>query len=386
MKGRKLSSRRIYFESLYAYYRRGWAPVRGFIEGKKKFIDSPIPELYDLENDFNEIKNLVSSGSNQEREKLSELIRSLSTAAVESRYYPDTQTREKLASLGYIGGYQPPEKKDFGPEDDLKTLLVFNNQFEQAQDLYFQGKVKECERLLKDLINKRPEFDNPYLFLVSIYDKQNRLDEAEALLKAGFEANPGNYQLAVDYAMVLASLGKYGQTIEVLTEARKIIDWDPELWNNLGVAYWNLGDLGKAIEMYEHSLSLFPQNPVALANLGVAETALALRKRDTNWLAKAEEHFKEAIKYNARSVDAYNGLGAVYRLHGDLEAAIDCWKKAIEIDSNHPQALFNLGTAYLDKGAKDKPLAYLSKYKKLYYNLLTESEKLELDSLIKKCR
>lgn len=220
----------------------------------------------------------MSSGSNQEKEKLSELIRSLSTAAVESRYYPDAQTREKLSSLGYIGGYQPPEKKNFGPEDDLKTLLVFNNQFEQAQDLYFQGKTKECERLLKDLINKRPEFDNPYLSLVSIYEKQNRLDEVEALLKSGLEANPGNYQLMVDYGRVLAFLGKKDLALKVLNEAREIIDWDPELWNNLGVIYWNLDQVEKARQMYEQCLSLFTQNAVALANLGGGRNFISLKK------------------------------------------------------------------------------------------------------------
>jgi len=197
--------------------------------------------------------------------------------AAESRYYPDAQAKEKLASLGYLGGYPPAARATFSSEDDLKTLLVFNNQFEQAQDLYFQGKAEESEKLLKDLITRRPEFDNPYLFLISIYERQNRLKEAEAVLQAGLAANPGNYQLAVDYGRVLVSLGKEDLALEVLSRAREIIDWDPELWNNLGVIYWNRGELEEAIKMYEHSLRLFPKNPVALANLGATETSLALK-------------------------------------------------------------------------------------------------------------
>jgi len=385
MKGNKLPARKIYFESLYAYYRRGWAPVRGFIEGNKKFIDSPLPEFYDLKNDFSETKNLVNPGLSQEKEKLNELIKSLSRAAVDSRYYPEAETKEKLASLGYLGGYHRPAKTAFGPEDDLKTLLVFNNQFEQAQDLYFQGKAEESERFLKDLIARRPEFDNPYLFLISIYERQNRLKEAEAVLQAGLAANPGNYQLAVDYGRVLVSLGKEDLAVEVLNRAREIIDWDPELWNNLGVIYWNRSELEEAIKMYEHSLLLFPKNPVALANLGAAETSLALKNKDNSWLVKAEEHFKEAIDYDAGQVAAYNGLGAVYRLTGQLEAAIDYWQKAVELDPDHQQALFNLGAAYFDQGDKNQALIYFSRYKKLYYQTLPEGEKAELDSLIEKC-
>jgi arylsulfatase A-like enzyme/Tfp pilus assembly protein PilF len=386
IKGKKISQRKIYFESLYAYYRRGWAPVRGFIEGSKKFIDSPFPELYDLGNDFNESKNLATASVSREKEKLSELIKAESVAAAESRYYPDAQAREKLTSLGYVGGYQPPEKKTFGREDDLKTLLVFNNQFEQAQELYFHGKAKECEKLLKDLISKRPEFDNPYLFLVTIYEKEDRLDEAETLLKAGFEANPRNYKLGVEYGMVLASHGKNDLALQVLDKARELIDWDPELWNNFGVVYWNKGELEKAIEMYERALSLSPQYAVVLANLGAAETSLAMKRREASLLLKAEEHFKGAIEYDSGSVAAYNGLGAVYRLFGNLEAAIDCWQKAVSLDPSHPHALFNLGTAYFDLGDKEKALVYLSKYKQLYYKILPANEKAELDALIGKCR
>lgn len=386
MKGRKLSSRKIYFESLYAYYRRGWAPVKGFIEGQKKFIDSPLPELYDLKNDFNETRNLASAGLSRKKEELRELIKSLSTTSVESRYYPDAQTREKLGSLGYIGGYQPPARKAFGPEDDLKTLLAFNNQFEQAQDLCFQGKVEEAEKLLKDLISQRPEFDNPYLFLVSIYEKQNRLDEVEALLKSGLEANPGNYQLMVDYGRVLAFLGKKDLALKVLNKAREIIDWDPELWNNLGVIYWDLGQVEKARQMYEQSLSLFPQNPVALANLGAAETSLALKSKEKSWLLKAEEHFKKAIDYDANLVNAYNGLGAVYRLSDRLDAAIACWQKALTLNPDHQEALFNLGAACFDQGNKAQALVYLNRYKKLYYQTLSENERAELDSLLKECQ
>jgi arylsulfatase A-like enzyme len=52
MKGKNLERRIIYFESLLPFYDLGWAPIRGTVQGHDKFIDSPIPELYDLEKDF----------------------------------------------------------------------------------------------------------------------------------------------------------------------------------------------------------------------------------------------------------------------------------------------------------------------------------------------
>ncbi len=74
MKGKKIKKRAIYFESLDPYYNRGWAPLRGFVEERKKFIDSPLPEFYDLENDFDEEKNIVQEiDLNKYRERLKKM-------------------------------------------------------------------------------------------------------------------------------------------------------------------------------------------------------------------------------------------------------------------------------------------------------------------------
>ena len=55
-RGKALAGRPIYFESLSPYYRRGWAPLRGYIEKAEKFIESPLPEAYDLKADFDEVE------------------------------------------------------------------------------------------------------------------------------------------------------------------------------------------------------------------------------------------------------------------------------------------------------------------------------------------
>ena len=40
---------------------RDWAPLRGFIAGNTKFIDLPLKEVYDLETDMDEERNLAGS-------------------------------------------------------------------------------------------------------------------------------------------------------------------------------------------------------------------------------------------------------------------------------------------------------------------------------------
>jgi arylsulfatase A-like enzyme/Flp pilus assembly protein TadD len=382
-----LDSRPIYFESLYAYYRRGWAPLRGFIEGPKKFIDSPIPEIYDLKTDFGEVHNLAGKDVSREKAELAALMKSESGREAAPRAALSAEAREKLQSLGYVGGgYQPPAKTNFGPEDDLKTLLPYNHKFEDAQDAYFRGEADRSIGLLKELIRERPDFDNPYLFLVTVYEKQHRLPDAEAVLKTGSEKNPRNYKLAIEYGIVLAENGRNDEAIRVLGKASAMIDWDPELWNYLGVAYWNKGDLANARTAYEHALSLDPKYAVVLSNLGTVETELAMKTKDAASLRPAMDHFKRAIECDPKDPAAYNGLGAVYRMLGDLDAAISCWAQAVGLAPSHRFALYNLGTAYLDKGDKADALRYLTKYKDLYYRTLPPKEQAALDALLEKCR
>ena len=47
-----------YFEALSTTLNRGWAPLRGFLEGDRKHISLPIAESYDLRNDVHEATNL----------------------------------------------------------------------------------------------------------------------------------------------------------------------------------------------------------------------------------------------------------------------------------------------------------------------------------------
>jgi len=381
-----LAARPIYFESLFAYYRRGWAPLRGFIEGPRKFIDLPIPEVYDLGADFGEARKLAGPDVGKDKARLAGIIKAGSGSLSAASPQLGAASREKLASLGYVGGYQPPAKTTFAPADDLKTLLPFNRKLEQAQDLYFRGQAQPGIALLLELVRERPEFDDPYLFLVTIYEKQGRLAEAEALLKAGATANPRNYKLAIEHGIVLAELGRNDEAVAVLDKAAGVIDWDPELWNYMGVAYWNEGDLSNAVTAYERALALDPKYGAVLANMGTVQTAIAMRDKDPARLRQAMDLFKKALQADPRDASAYNGLGAAYRLSGDLDAAISCFEQALVLEPGHKLALFNLGTAYFDRGDKAKAAVSLNQYKARYGKTLPPQEKAALDALLAKCR
>src|SRR5262249_22617131 len=66
--GRLMPTAPSYSESLSASLNRGWAPLYGVASGPRKYIDLPIPELYDLAADPGEQHNLAGERPADARE------------------------------------------------------------------------------------------------------------------------------------------------------------------------------------------------------------------------------------------------------------------------------------------------------------------------------
>src|SRR5207248_4718883 len=100
------SSRALYFEALDANLTRGWAPLIGLTVDGWKYIDLPIPELYDLRHDPNELHNLAANDPQRARvmqTRLKDIVASRGSAPAALHAAIDADMLRRLASLGYIG-------------------------------------------------------------------------------------------------------------------------------------------------------------------------------------------------------------------------------------------------------------------------------------------
>lgn len=389
IKGKKLPRRPIYFESLHPYYSRGWAPLKGYIYRKEKYIESPIPELYNLDKDFEELKNLAEKKKlGGYRERLARIIKEQSNPEnIRARQRIDRESLEKLKSLGYISSPQISKKVSFGPEDDVKTLLPYHNKTMKAMELYRGGKANEGFELLKQVITERKDVDIAYTGLATLYKDKGKLKEALAVLKMGLEYLPSSYGVILSYVKYLNEAGQYNDVLAILNKERlPQMEHDPEIWNYLGVAYEGKGDFEKAVEAYGKALSIDDEYAVVFRNLGTAYLSIYLKTRELKTCEKSIQNLKRATELEPDYASAYNRLGVAYREIGKTEEAIYCLKKALELRPDVGRPLFSLGLVYLDKGDKVKALNYFSKYKEGYYYYLSLKEKEILDSLIKKCK
>jgi arylsulfatase A-like enzyme/Flp pilus assembly protein TadD len=388
IKGKKGKEKPIYFESLEPYLNKGCAPLRGFIENQKKYTDSQIPEVYDLAKDFDETENLATKTDLVSfKKKLQEMDKNLSSPWKRAgNQAVDRQTLERLRSLGYVASPVAQLKATFGPEDDLKSFLPYQQKLELAIARGDVGEKDESIGLMNSLINERKDFIPAYTVLSQIYMVQGRMQEALRVMEGGYRDNPENYTLLSAYGALLVKAAMYDQAVEVLQKGLSILDFDPEDWDNLGIAYWRKGEFQKALDCYQKAVALDKSFALAYSNLGALYISFYYENRWLENLTNSIENFRKAVALDPTLNLAFRGLGVVSKMAGKDDDAISAWEKAVETDPNDHFSIYNLGIEYLEKGAKAQALKCFQKYLELERDRLSPEERDKVLALIEKCK
>jgi arylsulfatase A-like enzyme/tetratricopeptide (TPR) repeat protein len=313
-----------YVETLYPKTFMNWSELRGMRTDRWKFILAPKPELYDLERDPTETKNVIDqhpAEADHLQKKVWEVIgppqgdRKLALMPV------DAQTRQELASLGYVnagvGRELVLDMNGPDPKDRVRTL----NALHRHQQLLKTKSFGEAERLLRDTLQKDPGNPMLRLYLGITEERQGAWRQAIETYRSAIEAN-----IATD-----------------------------EVYSRLGKAYLRMNDINNAIIAMETAAR---KNPTDLENLCNLGTAYLLQKRP----AEAEKAFKAVLLQDNRYSPAYNGLGLVAVQRGNLEAAGPNFERAIELDPKQVEPLLHLGLLYRDTGDREKALHYFTQF------------------------
>ena len=388
MAGGKPAGRKIYFESLDPYLNKGCAPLRGFIEGGRKFIDSPIPELYDLAKDPGETANLAPrTDLGPYRKALQDLQKALGPPpAVGGPRAADSRTLDQLRSLGYVSSRIAQVKAAYGPEDDLKSFLPFQMKLDAAILAGDRGKPGESARLMEELIAERKDFGPAYIYLSEAYLREKDLRSAIRVLNQGVTSNPKDYTLLSAFGSLLVRTEQWTKAVEILGRAVAMVEDDPEAWDNLGIAAMRQGDLAAAQGHFRKAIAADSHYALAYSNMGFVyfQTFGSDKKPET--LAQAIAWFRKATEVNPAMNLAWRSLGVASLEAGKPDEAIDAWEKAVAIDAKDEFSTFSLGLEYLKKGDKARARAMFLKYVELRGPRLTADERARVMALLERCR
>ena len=388
--GRKLENRGIYFESLEPYYSMGWAPLTGFIQQGIKFIETPLPEIYNLSEDFQEQKNRVNAIDLQTgRDRLKQFREALSSredAAESQRINPGLM--RNLRSLGYISPRKGGVQKDRSdPDRDVKTLLPVYNRVIETYLLRESGEAERGISLLEMMMKEPLCIDQVYIYLARLLQETGRLRRALEVIKAGYERFPESYEALRLYSDYLVEAQEFATVIALLEAENAVnMDQDPYVWLHLGIAYMNSNDIEKAIQAFEQAVAIDNEYVDALQSLGALHLRRWAASKQGPDYSSAIELFNRIISIDPEHSPAYISRGAAYLQRGRTEAAIQSWEQAVKVAPDAGKTYYYLGLAYLSMD--DKPHAYLNlnKYKEKYYDLLSRDEQAVLDRLIAKAR
>ncbi|MDP4125538.1 MAG: tetratricopeptide repeat protein [Bacillota bacterium] len=109
------------------------------------------------------------------------------------------------------------------------------------------------------------------------------------------------------------------------------------------IKHLEVGELDEAEEALQLYLRDNPSDAMAYNKLGVVFV-----KRPNR--SEAKRCFQEALKYDVKLVPALNNLGNIAREEGELEQAIEYYRKAILIDPDYPLPHNNLSVVYKQLG------------------------------------
>jgi len=122
----------------------------------------------------------------------------------------------------------------------------------------------------------------------------------------------------------------------------------------LGQCYWKLGEIGLAREMLLKSLDLHKDQWRSLEVLGL------MSLKDHKY-EESIDYFQRAIEEGGASDKIYSNLGLAYKKIGRLWEAEAAFAKSIEMNPNRLEALINLGHLYYEKKAYEKAIECFQK-------------------------
>lgn len=202
----------------------------------------------------------------------------------------------------------------------------------------------------KKLMSFRPNDAVLYSNLANILYMKGDISNAISAYQTAIVLNPNKTWTSI----VAQTLGyvfqeakcDYDAAIASYQSATLLNPEDVDIYISLGSAFFDKGDLNNALAAYRAALEIDPNNAKVHCNMGYLLWGKGA-------LQESIASYETAIKLDPYYDIAYNNLGVIYLDDiGNLEKAMQLFKKSAEINPNYALAYYNMARAESIKGDK----------------------------------
>lgn len=315
------ASRNIYAETIYPYLQLGWSDLRGLVNERWQLIDGPKPELYDLDSDPKQTRNVLDANRRLATSMLAEVRRHPAATRVEREV--DAEVASKLASLGYIGAVRDrPDSRSLPNPNEAIAIL---DEMQRAFALVNQKQFSEAIPALQAILKKYPRMQEVHVRLAEALDAAGRHGESLAEYRAALSSSrvvmPDLLLVAGEVALRAERMGEASEMAKLVRSSNPI--QAASLEARIALAR---GDLRPAIDFADAAERLAGRSVFGMS-LVRGEANARLEKP----AAAISEYRREIAAFPAHG-DAYARLAIVLLLTGDQKGAGQALNELARID------------------------------------------------------
>jgi choline-sulfatase len=283
------SKRELFAETDYPL-RWEWAPLRALRADNTKWIEAPRPELYDLQADPKELKNLYAPASASSNLKVQAMQAEI--AKWEAKLPPRSNTGTPGESL--------PD-----PKDKIEVQNLLHNAMLASDD----NRVSDARQYLEKALQLDPSAPTTLRQLGELELDAGDFAKAAVHLKRVCELRPYDSAAALEWGQAAEKLGDWAGARDALEASLKVAPGQTAARLQLGRVYLQLKDAKKAEDEFEAALLVDSNNSegrLGLAEAQILQSNFAGALPDLEALTKAEPGNAAALRLLSR---AYRGLG-----------------------------------------------------------------------------
>jgi tetratricopeptide (TPR) repeat protein len=243
-------------------------------------------------------------------------------------------------------------------QERIKAIELANRGVEEFKNNLYDSAEKD----LKQAIQTDPTYEVSYYNLGKIHQKQRKWDKAIEAFEQAVQHKPDNANYAYDLGEAYFEMKKLDLAEKSLKQAT---EHDPKLFK----AWWRLGLVYKVLDRPKEADDALRHAIEANTRFSKSYVALGYLYLDYDFSKEAAQVFQGCVTAKEDDGECHNGYGLALKNLKQFEQATAEFKKAIDLDSELYDALYNCGMAYSDwydeahgNDQKDKAREYLQKF------------------------